>query len=213
MRRFEREIRASAQLHHPNIVRALDADEVGGTHFLVMEYVDGGKDLHKLVRENGPLPVDQACRFAQQVALGLQHAFERGLVHRDIKPHNLLLAGTTGAAARSSAAKSAASGKERTAQVASASGNLTPTVKILDFGLARLGESEEATTLTQEGSMMGTVDYLAPEQARDSHKADIRSDLYSLGCTFYYLLTGQVPFPGGTAAEKMIKHQFEEPTP
>ena len=177
VRRFHREIRAAAQLDHPNIVRAFDADEIGGTHLLVMEYAQG-VDLAKLVKQGGPLPVGRACDCARQAALGLQHAFERGLVHRDVKPQNLLA---------------------------------TPVcvVKILDMGLARLGQAAEAgegtSTMTQEGAVMGTLDYIAPEQAMDSHTVDIRADLYSLGCTLYFLLTGRVPFPGGTAMEK-----FEE---
>jgi serine/threonine protein kinase/WD40 repeat protein len=205
VRRFQREIRASAHLDHPNIVRALDADEVGGTHLLVMEYVAGGQDLHKLVRAEGRLSVEQACRFIQQAALGLQHAFERGLVHRDIKPHNLLR----------SLAPSHSSLVNATR--ATRQGLMTKDeglIKILDFGLARLGEADDdSSTLTQEGSVMGTLDYLAPEQARDSHTADIRSDLYSLGCTTYFLLTGQAPFPGGSVTEKMFKHQFNQPMP
>jgi serine/threonine-protein kinase len=211
VRRFQREIRASAQLTHPNIVRARDADEVNGTHLLVMEYVAGGQDLHKLVREHGRLPFEQACRFLQQAAVGLQHAFERGLVHRDIKPHNLLLASNR---SQESGVRSQGESRAKSGMLTPDSCLLTPVVKILDFGLARLGEGDdESSTLTQEGSVMGTMDYLAPEQARDSHTADIRSDLYSLGCTMYFLLTGQAPFPGGTAAEKMYKHQFAEPMP
>jgi eukaryotic-like serine/threonine-protein kinase len=203
VKRFQREIRASAQLDHPNIVRALDADAVGGTHLLVMEHVAGGQDLHKLVRTEGRLPIEQACRFLQQAAMGLQHAFERGLVHRDIKPHNLLVSGE-------SPTRSVSEGGQLPSLTLRACGN----VKILDFGLARLGESDDdSSVLTQEGSVMGTMDYLAPEQARDSHTADIRADLYSLGCTMYFLLTGQAPFPGGSVTEKMLKHQFNQPTP
>lgn len=179
--RFHREIRNAAQLSHPNVVHAFDADQVGTTHLFVMECVDG-VDLNKLVKEKGPLPVEQACVCIRQAALGLQHAFEKGMVHRDIKPHNLLLT-STGA------------------------------IKILDMGLARMQADEDASTLTQEGSVMGTLDYVSPEQAISAHTVDIRSDLYSLGCTFHFLLTGQVPFPGGAAMEKLSKHAFHEPTP
>jgi WD40 repeat protein/serine/threonine protein kinase len=185
IRRFRREIEAAAQLSHPNIAHAYDADEVAGTHFFVMEYVEG-RDLAKVVKERGPLPIAEACEYTRQAALGLQHAHERGLVHRDIKPSNLLLSAVKG---------------ERT------------TIKLLDMGLARLERttSEQSTTLTQEGAVMGTPDYIAPEQARDSHHADIRADLYSLGCTLYFLLTGKPPFPGGSLSEKLLKHQLREP--
>jgi WD40 repeat protein/tRNA A-37 threonylcarbamoyl transferase component Bud32 len=184
IRRFHREIRAAAQLAHPNVVRAYDADEVRGTHFFAMECVEG-EDLARIVKRHGPLPAAQACEYVRQAALGLQHAHERGLVHRDVKPHNLLL--TKGGV-----------------------------VKVLDLGLARLGEGPDgdaATSMTETGCVMGTADYMAPEQARDSHTADIRSDLYSLGCTLYYLLAGRVPFPGGTVTEKMLRHNMDEPTP
>ncbi len=187
VRRFHREVRAAAQLTHPNVVRAMDADTVSGSHFLVLEYVDG-IDLARLVKQQGPLPVKQACEYIRQAALGLQHAFERGLVHRDIKPHNLLLTrdGTT--------------------------------VKLLDMGLARLAQSGEQDTevlgtMTQDGAMMGTADYIAPEQAESAHQADIRADLYSLGCTFYFLLTGEVPFPGASLMQKLLRHKEQEPAP
>jgi WD40 repeat protein/serine/threonine protein kinase len=199
VKRFEREIRAAGQLNHPNIVRAYDAETVGGSHLLVMEFVDGGVDLAKLVKERGPLPVVEACFYIRQAALGLQHAHERGLVHRDIKPHNLLLAGRDLATTQTPSLNSAA------------------TLKILDMGLARLGaageEAEASTTLTKEGSVMGTLDYIAPEQATDSHSVDTRADLYSLGCTFYYLLTGRAPFPGGDALAKLMKHKTATPRP
>jgi len=186
--RFHREIRSASQLSHPNVVHAFDADQVGGTHLFAMEYVEG-VDLNKLVREKGPLPVEQASDCIRQAALGLQHAFEKGMVHRDIKPHNLLLAKAQGPLS-------------------------VGLVKILDFGLARMATDDSSTlSLTKEGSVLGTVDYVAPEQARDSHAVDIRSDLYSLGCTFYFLLAGQVPFPGGEALEKLYKHGFEEAKP
>src|SRR5262249_11584161 len=192
--RFRREIRAAARLCHPNIVQAHDADEVSGSHFLIMEYVEG-IDLGRLVEQRGPLPVADACACVCQAALGLQHAFEQGLVHRDIKPSNLLLAGSAG----------------RT--------NLAPgdsgVVKILDLGLALLQPTAEdlTSTLTSENVVMGTPDFMAPEQTLDSHAVDIRADLYSLGCTLYFLLTGQVPFPGGTVGQKIARHLAQEPVP
>ena len=184
VRRFQREVRAAALLDHAHLVRALDADEVNGTHLLVMEYV-AGIDLAKLVKKEGPLAVEKACDYVRQAALGLQYACERGLVHRDVKPHNLLV---------------------------------TPqgVVKVLDVGLALLhhpaGEGS-STTVTPEGAVMGTPDYMAPEQTLDSHLVDIRADLYALGCTLYFLLAGRVPFPGGTLGEKIAKHQMREPAP
>jgi eukaryotic-like serine/threonine-protein kinase len=188
---FTREVRASGKLMHPNIVTAHDANEIDGRHYLVMEYIDG-PNLDQLVRERGPLPVGLACDIVRQAASGLQCAFEHGMVHRDIKPSNLLLQriGTT-----------------------LSSGYL---VKILDFGLARLGDAVEVTNHSPKATgnvVMGTPDYLSPEQARDLHLVDIRSDLYSLGCTFYFLLTGQVPFPGGTTIEKLQRHTKDEPLP
>jgi serine/threonine-protein kinase len=205
VRRFQREIRAAAQLAHPNIVHAFDANEVAGTHFLVMEYVDG-TNLAALVKGSGPLAIDQACDYIRQAALGLHHAHERGLIHRDIKPANLLVSVV------SSPLSVAKDSPQRTTDHWPRA-----TVKILDLGLARLTGGAEASdassTTTQEGIVMGTPDYIAPEQARESHTADYRADLYSLGCTFYHLLTGQVPFPGGTLTQKLLKHQLEEPTP
>jgi WD40 repeat protein/serine/threonine protein kinase len=183
-RRFQREIRAAAQLEHPHIIRAYDADEVAGHHFFVMEYVDG-TDLAKVVKKRGPLPAAEACDCVRQAALGLQHAHERGLVHRDIKPSNLLLT------------------RDRQ-------------VKVLDLGLARLHPSageESSSTLTETGAVMGTPDFMAPEQTLDSHAVDIRADLYSLGCTLYFLLTGRVPFPGGTLGQKIGRHLSQEPEP
>ncbi len=182
IRRFHREIRAASALQHPNIVMAQHADEVNGTHFLVMEYVEG-TDLAKVVRKQGPLPPEKACDCVRQAALGLQHAHERGLVHRDIKPANLLL-------------------------------SKDGVVKILDMGLARLGQNagdQTAGELTQEGSVMGTPDYMAPEQAEESHTVDIRADIYSLGCTLHHLLTGEAPFSGGTLIQKLYRHMSQEP--
>jgi hypothetical protein len=183
VQRFEHEVKAAAHLAHPNIVTAFDADQAGPLRFLVMEYIDG-QSVADLLQARGRLPVAQACDMVRQAALGLQHAFERGMVHRDIKPHNLM----------------------RTAD---------GTVKILDFGLARLVRAghQGVTQLTQQGVMMGTVDYMAPEQASDSRGADIRSDIYSLGCTLYQALTGRVPFPNGGPIDKVVKHAVERPTP
>jgi serine/threonine-protein kinase len=194
---FLREVRAVAQLVHPNIVTAFDANEVGGRYFLVLEYVDG-PNLEQLVRRQGPLPADVACDYVRQIADGLQCAHNLGMVHRDIKPANLLV---------------------QTRGRAPGSPGL---VKISDFGLARLhashagptpGASHPGTILTRDNTVMGTPDYLSPEQSRNLHKADIRSDLYSLGCTFYFLLTGQVPFPGGGTLDKLIRHSTESPPP
>jgi formylglycine-generating enzyme required for sulfatase activity/tRNA A-37 threonylcarbamoyl transferase component Bud32 len=189
--RFRREIQLAGKLTHPNIVLSYDSDQIGKVHFFTMEYVEG-TDLSKLVKEQGPLPIDQACDFIRQAACGLAHAHEKGLVHRDIKPANLLLS------------------KPGLSQATSLSAG---TIKILDFGLARMQTDEDASALTQEGALLGTADFVAPEQAMSSHTADIRADLYSLGGTFYYLLTGRVPFPGGTAMEKLSNHAWNEPVP
>lgn len=190
-RLFTREVQAIARLSHPNIVTAYDAGTVGNRDYLVMEFVDG-PSLDLLVRQQGALPVGQACAFIRQAALGLQYAFEQGMVHRDIKPGNLLL------------------GRESDGR---------GIIKVLDFGLARLVEPspfEPGTgdsILTRENVVMGTPDFVSPEQARSLHAADIRSDLYSLGCTFYFLLTGDMPFPGGTVLEKLIRHTTDMPVP
>lgn len=183
-RRFQREVHVAAQLDHPNVVQAYDAGQVGDRHFLVMEYVEG-TDLDRLVRKSGPLPVASAASYFRQAALALQYAHERGLVHRDIKPANLLLA------------------------------TESEVIKVSDLGLARIieGEGEGSSCLTQEGLVVGTVDYLAPEQARDAHNVDIRADLYSLGCSLYFVLTGRPPFTGGTPTEKLLQHQMDEPVP
>jgi serine/threonine protein kinase len=180
--RFRREVIAAARLTHPNIVTALDAEQVGDVHFLVMEYVEG-TSLAELVARRKRLPVAEACNYVAQAARGLQHAFEQGMVHRDIKPHNLMLT---------------ARGR----------------VKVLDFGLARfVRESLSHEGLTQEGSLMGTPDYVAPEQAEDARAADIRADIYSLGCTLHCLLTGKPPFPGGTLIQKVMAHRERPPAP
>ncbi len=188
--RFHREIRSAAALEHPNIVTTFDADCVGGKHFLVMEFVDGN-NLQAVAKQRGQLPMEEACEYIRQAALGLAHAHERGMIHRDIKPANLLVSFPpqleTG---------SAVPGADVAGQ---------PVVKILDFGLARLAnETHVDAALTETGQIMGTADYIAPEQARDTKAADIRSDIYSLGCTLFRLLAGEVPFQGQSVMEKLM---------
>ncbi len=178
LERFRTEARAAAKLDDPNIVRAYDIDNDGKTHYIVMEFVDG-PDLHIYVRENGPLPFEKAADYVAQVARGLAHAHDMGLVHRDIKPANCLV-------------------------------DKHEVVKLLDMGLARLIDDEASLTLENNENVLGTADYLAPEQALNSHKADARADIYSLGCTLYYLITGHPPFPDGTISERLLKHQVEQ---
>jgi formylglycine-generating enzyme required for sulfatase activity/predicted Ser/Thr protein kinase len=179
--RFRREVKAAARLaSHPNIVVAYDAEQAGDTHMLVMEFIEG-TDLARVVDRRGPLPVGEACEYARQAALGLQRAFEDGMVHRDIKPQNLM----------------------RTTR---------GQIKILDFGLARFA-SEVASQggLTAEGMILGSADYIAPEQIEDPHAADTRADIYSLGCTLYFLLAGQPPFPDGSLIQKLLAQSEKTP--
>src|SRR5262249_6184905 len=197
-----REIRAAAQLDHANIVKALDADAVSGTHLFVMDYV-AGTDLFQLVKKSGPLSIAHACEYISQAACGLANAHEIEIVHRDITPHTLLL----------SRLQSRVSRPDNPGSVSGSSALGSEQVKILDFGLTRMLDDDESHTLTQEGCVVGTIDYVAPEQAMNSHAADIRADLYSLGATFYFLLIGQVPFPGGTAMEKLSNLPMREPVP
>jgi serine/threonine protein kinase len=191
--RFLREVRASARLSHPNVVRAYDADQVGDDYYFAMEFLDG-EDLSRRVKKTGPLPLDHACNYLLQAARGLQHLHENDLIHRDIKPGNLMVIRKT---------------EPNSAQPF---GHL----KLLDLGLAYLVEDPNAppeVNLTQLGAVLGTTDYMSPEQAIHSRKVDIRSDIYSLGCTFYYALAGVVPFPGGGPVEKILKHQLDTPIP
>lgn len=182
IQRFHQEMRAAAQMSHPNVVLAFDADEVDGVHFFSMEYIEG-VDLTRLVKERGPMPFPLACDCIRQAAIGLQHASERGLVHRDVKPSNLLL---------------------------------TPRgqVKVLDLGLAMLHETsagDNINRVTQEGLVLGTPDFLAPEQAQNPTAVDIRADVYGLGATLFYLLTGRVPYEGPSATDKLLQHVSAPP--
>ncbi len=198
--RFEQEMRAVGRLQHPNIVGAHDAGEHEGTHFLVMEYVDG-VDLSELVHQLGPLPVADACELIRQAAIGLQHAHEHSLVHRDIKPSNLMLSQCSPV---SPSPDMAGLGDPR----------LHSVLKILDLGLARLHNGDRAE-LTSTGQMMGTVDYMAPEQTGDSKDVDIRADVYSLGATLFKLLTNQAPYADAqyNTVIKKLKAMATEPIP
>lgn len=184
--RFYKEVELAARLAHANIVTAYDAGESHGLHYLAMEYIDG-QDLSSYVKTNGPMPVEQAMNCVLQAARGLQYAHAEGIVHRDVKPSNLMV-------------------------------NRRGVVKILDLGLARIEQSFMAPVaaghaeLTTSGQVLGTVDYMAPEQSYDSRTADHRSDVYSLGCTLYRLLTGVPPYAGETMLQKLLAHR-EQPVP
>jgi serine/threonine protein kinase/WD40 repeat protein/tetratricopeptide (TPR) repeat protein len=184
--RFRREVEAAGRLRHPNVVAAVDADEDRGVQFLVMEYVEG-RDLDHLVRDRGPMPLSQAIDCIIQAARGLEAAHAEGIVHRDIKPGNLML-------------------------------DNTGTVRVLDLGLARFVDAANpygkspGGRLTESGMYMGTVDFMAPEQAEDSRRADHRADIYALGCSLYYLLTAHTPFDGPTVLKRLMAH-LEQPAP
>jgi autotransporter-associated beta strand protein len=181
--RFLREAQAAAALKHPNIVQAFDVDAEGNVHYLVMEYVPG-VNLDRLVSKIGPLDQVRAAHYIAQAADGLQHAAERGMVHRDIKPSNLLL-------------------------------DREGTIKILDMGLARFFDqrSQGITERYDKDAVIGTADYISPEQALDSKDVDIRADIYSLGCTFYFLMTGKAPFAEANVTQKLLLHQLRDPPP
>lgn len=190
LERFQREVRTAARLSHPNIVTAYDAERADDFHFLVMEYVDG-VNLATLARGENAIPIHEACEYVRQAAIGLQYAHEQGVVHRDIKPHNLMLSGGT--------------------------------IKMLDFGLASFsclstedyGPSHlpEDCDLTATGAIIGTPDFMSPEQASNSNRVDFRSDIYSLGATLYFLLTGRPPFPSGSIADRLKRLADSDPKP
>ena len=181
--RFLQEARTAGQLDHSNIARVFDVEQVGETMFLTMEYVPG-KTLAQIVAKRGPLPILHSCHYVRQIALGLDHACTKGVIHRDIKPQNVMLMSSNGI------------------------------VKILDFGLGRLVDEQRSRTgLTKDDEMLGTPDYVAPEQVRDAKSADVRSDIYSLGCTFYFLLAGAPPFAADNVLELLAKHETEQPIP
>ena len=183
--RFDREARAAAHLKHPNIVTIYDVNQDAGHHFLAMELVEG-MDLSRQVTNHGPMSMADACEVIRQAALGLQHAFQKGLVHRDIKPSNLMMAIVPEIAG--------------------------PVTKILDFGLARtIEEPGDESGLTASNQLLGTPDFMAPEQAECSKTADIRADIFSLGCTLFYLLTGRLPFGGDTPMAQLASRLSREP--
>ena len=178
--RFHREARAAAALDHRNIVRAYDVDNDGSNHYLVMEYVEG-RDLQHIVKEDGPMDYAAAAEYIRQAAEGLAHAHQAGLIHRDVKPANLLV-------------------------------DRKNVVKVLDLGLARFTDEDKASlTRVYDETVLGTADYLAPEQALDSHGVDARADIYGLGCSLYCLLTGHPPFPDGTLPQRLMMHQKQPP--
>jgi serine/threonine protein kinase len=197
--RFLREIRAVARLRHPNIVNAYTAFRCRNNLVFAMEYVEG-LDLARMVKARGPLPVENACYFVHHAALGLQHAHEEGMVHRDIKPANLMLTHKKGRAV----------------------------IKVLDFGLSKATSEQSASelgiaeasfeasfgeTLTRVGQMLGTPDYIAPEQIIGAQDADIRADIYSLGCTLYHLLSGRPPFAAFSSPYQKLRAHMEVPVP
>jgi len=182
LERFYREAQATAALDHPNIVRAFDIDSASETHYLVMEYVEG-KDLMTIVKDDGPTGFIETAQYILQAARGLEHAHTVGMIHRDVKPANLLV--------------------EENGQL-----------KILDMGLALMNDDDsELAGLTDKHNekVLGTADYLAPEQALNSHDIDLRADIYGLGCTMYYALTGHPPFPDGSLAQRIALHQSKMP--
>ncbi len=181
LERFYREGRAAASLNHRNIIRVYDIGNDGDTHYLVMEFVEG-LDIYELVKQKGPLGITATIDYTIQTLTGLSHAHENELVHRDVKPANLLV-------------------------------TVEGTVKLLDLGLALFREEDSSLTVMHNERVLGTADYLSPEQAVDSHNVDLRADIYSTGCTMYYMLSGRPPFNDGSLAQRIARHQTVDPEP
>ena len=181
--RFYREARAAGSLEHPNIVRTHDIDQDGNLHFIVMEYVDGS-NLLDMVKKFGPMDTRRACHYMRQVAVGLDFAFRSGIIHRDIKPGNILI-------------------------------DRRGVAKILDMGLARFykDQTDMLTVKYDDKIVLGTADYVAPEQVANSHTVDIRADIYAMGASFYFLLAGHPAFPSGSVSQKLLWHRTKDPTP
>jgi serine/threonine protein kinase len=192
--RFRREAKLAIRLKHPNVVRSFQVGNYKGLHYLVMEHLEG-ETLDAVLGRRKKLTPPEAVRLAHQLLQGLQHIHEQGLVHRDLKPANLML---TPLPAKNEADTT-----------------LHATLKILDIGLGRALQDPEDSDegLTTEGALLGTPDYLAPEQARDSRSIDIRADIYSVGCILYHTLTGQTPFPDSNVLSQMVRHATEAPRP
>ena len=181
--RFYREARAAGSLEHPNIVRTHDIDQDGNLHFIVMEYVDGS-NLLDMVKKFGPMDIRRACHYVRQIAVGLDFAFRSGIIHRDIKPGNVLI-------------------------------DRRGVAKILDMGLARFykDQTDMLTVKYDDKIVLGTADYVAPEQVANSHTADVRADIYAMGASFYFLLAGHPAFPSGSVSQKLLWHRTKDPTP
>jgi serine/threonine protein kinase len=181
--RFQREMELCQRVNHANLTQTLQVGVHHGVYYIAMEYIPG-KTLYRLVSDEGPLTVPRAARLFAQVATGIDHAHAQGLIHRDLKPSNIMIMPNEHA-------------------------------KVLDLGLA-LMENEmpvDRSIIGGQGYIVGTMDYIAPEQAADAIRVDARSDIYSLGCALYFALTGQPPFPGGTSQEKLARHRNQAPTP
>jgi serine/threonine protein kinase len=180
--RFQREMELSRRVSHPHLAWTHECGFCMGVYYIAMEYIPG-KNLSKIVAEDGPLSVPRAARLMAEVASGLEHAHNQGLIHRDLKPSNIMI---------------------------------TPhdRAKVLDLGLALMqGEEAEESVIGGQSYIVGTMDYIAPEQTADSTAVDSRADIYSLGCTLYFALSGQLPFPGGSSRDKVRRHRSETPTP